>query len=919
MKSEYLISCAVVALVSGGAGAAIAADQGAASPVLAAAASSATLAITTTTAAGAASAAVDTSAAPQIIVTAERRSENVERVPMTVQAFTDKALRQTNVATLNDLLKFTPNVTLGSNGPGQGDIFMRGLSAGFRGSQSSSTIAGFPNVAVYLDDQSMQFPARNVDIYVADMQRIEVLEGPQGTLFGGGAEAGAVRYITNKPDFNQVESHIEAGFGVTDGGGPNADTTATVNLPIIPDTLAVRATFYDDHQGGYIKNVPSLFQRSNQDLGNHYFDIKPVGGLCPNGLPAGAAGLCTLANSGTFNNSGLAGNNTNPVDYVGGRFSVRYQIAPDWEALITESVQDLYDHGKSAEYPVGSNFQPLGPLQVTQFEPAYEKDDWENTAWTINGKVGDLHLIYTGGYTDRHIKEQMDYTNYSRSTEGTYYECTGGSTGFGPAGSPGKCFSPLVFWDDAVHNTHLSNEIRVSSPDTWRFRFIVGAFEEQFRIYDVMNFNYKTIPACSAANLTIALAGGQPCLGDVRTAPGSTANDPGIRGDLTAFGEDTQRGYDQTAFFGSVDYDIIPDKLTITLGTRWYDYTEYEVGSQYGTGTGCLDVANGDCGSGNVNINSHHDNVRYQGFKSRANITWRITPDTMVYALFSQGFRPGAFNRSDTKKVLKDAAGVPQFLEPNGYSPDSLDNYEVGLKTQLFDHRLMLNVSAYYMQWQHVQFYLFDPPFNINTTFGINGPSYDVKGVEVQAVARPTDNLTLQGSVSYNDSTESVVPCLTDNIAGTPAFGQCITQALSKVTGLTAFPNPFGVQGAVTAFSPTWQGSALARYDWEMGDYKPYVQADVTYVGQMFNQPASYPSGNGVLIPSTTFLRYNQPAYATLDAAVGVAWGGHWRAELYGSNLTDSHASTFTSSAQFIKSEVPLRPLVAEFKIFADF
>src|SRR5580700_3634932 len=153
MKNKYLISCAVVALVSAGAGAAAAADQGAASPVVA-------------TAAGAPAAAADTTAAPQIIVTAERREQSVERVPMTVQAFTGQALQQVNVTTLSDLLKFTPNVTLGTNGPGQGDIFVRGLSAGFRGSQSSSTIAGFSNTAVYLDDQSMQFPARNVDIYV---------------------------------------------------------------------------------------------------------------------------------------------------------------------------------------------------------------------------------------------------------------------------------------------------------------------------------------------------------------------------------------------------------------------------------------------------------------------------------------------------------------------------------------------------------------------------------------------------------------------------------------------------------------------------------------------------------------------------------------------------------------------------------
>ncbi len=119
--------------------------------------------------------------------------------------------------TLDDLLKYTPNVTYGNNGPGQGEIIMRGLRNGFRGNQSSGTIGNFPNVAIYLDDQSMQFPARNVDIYMVDMDRVEVLEGPQGTLFGGGAEAGAVRYITNKPKLDTFEGKVEASYGFTAG------------------------------------------------------------------------------------------------------------------------------------------------------------------------------------------------------------------------------------------------------------------------------------------------------------------------------------------------------------------------------------------------------------------------------------------------------------------------------------------------------------------------------------------------------------------------------------------------------------------------------------------------------------------------------------------------------------------------------
>src|ERR1700730_12106359 len=141
----------------------------------------------------------------EITVTAQRRNESIQDVPITIQAITGDALKQLNVQTFDDLLKYTPNVTFSGNGPGTGNIFMRGLSSGGSGNQSQSTTAPFPNVALYLDDQSMQFPARNNDVYMVDMERVEVLEGPQGTLFGGGAQAGAIRYITNKPKLGVVE------------------------------------------------------------------------------------------------------------------------------------------------------------------------------------------------------------------------------------------------------------------------------------------------------------------------------------------------------------------------------------------------------------------------------------------------------------------------------------------------------------------------------------------------------------------------------------------------------------------------------------------------------------------------------------------------------------------------------------------
>jgi iron complex outermembrane receptor protein len=882
-------------------------------------ATSATPAVAPLVATADADAAADTAGASieEVVVTAERREQSVQNVPATMQAFSGQTLSQQNITTLDDLIKYTPNVTYGNNGPGQGVIFMRGLSAGLQGNQSSATIASFPNVALYLDDQSMQFPGRNVDIYAVDLQRVEVLEGPQGTLFGGGAEAGAIRYITNKPNLESYSGSAEANYGITSGGDPNGSLNAVLNLPVVKDKLAFRVVIYDDHQGGYINNVPSEFTRSNNDLGNTYFNIHPTGGVCPNGLPGGGPkDLCTLPNQQSANNFDLARNAFNPVDYQGGRVEALYQINDDWNVLLTQSFQSLDAEGLSVEYPTGSNFQPLAPLSVTSFTPSYDRDSFENTAWTVNGVLGPLKAVYTGAYMLRHISQQMDYTNYSRSTGGMYYQCSGGTNSIGKGTAP-TCFSPIASWQDTVRNTHLSNEFRVSTPDDWRIRFITGVYQESFRIYDVMNFNYKSIPACTSENLTIADAGGQVCLADVRTDPASTANDPGVRGDTTAFGEDTQRGYDQIAGFGSVDVDIIPHVLTVTAGTRYYQYKEFEVGSQYETNSSCVNVPNGDCASGLTNINAANDHVTYSGFKSRANVTWHITPDALTYFTFSQGFRPGGFNRSVGGEA-PDAAGASQFLKPNSYAPDSLTNYEIGLKSEFLDHRLQINLSAYYMQWDNVQFLFFNPTELGNTSFGVNGPNYNIEGVELQGVAKVMEGLTIQGSATYNNDRQANSPCLTDNEPGTPSFGKCITQVNQTGVGLVPFNNPFGTIGSTPAFSPEFQGDLRGRYEWLIGDYKAHVQLSGSYTGSMFNEPATYTSGTGVVVPNTTLLRYEMPGYGTLDAAVGVA-KDNWYAEVYSDNLTNSNASMFTSSTQFIKSEVPIRPRIVMLKIGASF
>jgi iron complex outermembrane receptor protein len=853
-------------------------------PVNNAPATSAVAAPAATPAAAAADAAASGATTLQSVsVTAQHTVQDIQVVPITIQAFTGATLQQMNVSSFNDLIKYLPNVTFAANGPGQGNIYMRGLSTGFLGNQSSASIAPFPNVAVYLDDQSMQFPARNLDIYMVDMERVEVLEGPQGTLFGGGAEAGAVRYITNKPNLDKFGGNVEASAGVTAGGGPNNAANAELNLPIIPGTFAVRGVIFNDHQGGYIDNVPSTFTRQPTDGGGAM-------------APYVAAGGTSVAN-----NYSVAQNDWNPVDYQGARLSGLWKINDDWNLLIAESYQNLDAKGQSSTYPVGSDGQTLGTNQITAFVPAWNNDHYTNSAWTLNGQIGDLSMVYTGGFTNRHISEQQDYTNYSRSAGGMYYSCTGTSAGLSSAGKP-TCYSPIGYWNDQVASTHQSHELRFSTPEDYRFRAIGGLYYEDFNINDHMDFNYKTIPSCTPQNLASALADGAPCVANAMSSPGV------MLPDNTAFGEVEQRGYKQEALFGSASYDIIPDVLTATAGTRYYHYSEWQTGTEFYTTAAQVNVPNGTYVGNDTEMNYH---TTYHGFKSRANLQWQIAPNMMVYYTFSQGFRPGGFNRTTSDVAKLD--GEPQYSKPTSYAPDTLTNNEVGFKSTFLDDRLLFNASVYDMRWDNVQMQFFNPLVLGNTTFAVNGPNYKVDGMELQFQARITDGLSLISSGSLNHAKQTNSPCLVNNIATSANYGDCIVET-GTIGALASFANPFGEVGSTPAFSPRSQFDLRLRYDWTFGDaYKAFWQVGANRTGSMYNQPATYPSGAGVTDVTTVELRYLQAAYTTVDASLGVA-KDNWNVSLYGTNLNNSHASVFTSSAQFIESQVPVRPRVIGLK-----
>ena len=856
-----------------------------------------------------ATAAADTTSdsIEEITVTAQRRSENIQNVPISIQALTGETLTQLNVQTIDDFVKYLPNVTAPTNGPGQGNIYMRGLSAGgSAGTQSSGSIGQFPNVAIYLDDQSGQLPGRNLDIYAADLERIEVLEGPQGTLFGAGAQAGVIRYITNKPKLDVTEGSVNAGYGTTAGGGNNSDVEAMLNVPLISDTLAARAVIYNDSRGGYIDNVPGTFTRKASDLGIYYANYATG---CTVGVPT-QAGLCTptkivngagktVNNASAYgvppsaqsiNNNNIAANDINPVTYQGIRASLLYKVNDDWNALITQTYQDINAPGVFYQMPTSSDGVKLAPDQVTLFNNATDKDRLENTALTVNGKFGFLKAVYTGGYLVRNVVQTSDYTNYARGVYADYYQCYGAH-----AGLASTCYSPATSWREQEKNTHQSHEFRLSTPDDWRTRAIFGAFYENLRIYDQTDWLYKTLPACTAAGQT-------GCLTDIGPAPGSNVNNPATRNDNTAFFEDIKRGYKQYAFFTSVDFDIIPKVLTLTGGTRYYHFSNESTGTVVSS-FGCFEKGAPPCTAGAVNITAEDLHSNFSGFKSRGNLTWHITPDTLVYFTYSQGFRPGAFNRTSALHV-PDQNGVKQFATPISYTSDSLTNKEIGWKSEFFEHRVQFNGALYQENWNNVQTNFFDPGQLGNLTFGVNGPNYRIRGIETSLVTRVTQGLTVQGSASYNKSEQTNSPFLIANNPLSVNFGKPIT----------TISDPYGSIGSPTANSPLFQGNLRTRYEFTFNDYNAFGQVGATYTSSSFTQAGNNPSLSAGGAVNTTLLKFENPAYATFDASVGIAKDA-WNVQLFGQNLANRNASVFTSTGQFVEAQTVIRPRVLGVKL----
>ena len=856
---------------------------------------------------------------PEIIVSANRRDENLQNVPITIQVLTGGTLAKLNATTLDDYVSYLPGVTAQGVGPAQNNLYVRGLATAVGGIQSEGLNGSFPNVAVYLDEQSAQLPYRNLDIYAADLERIEVLEGPQGTLFGAGAQAGVVRYITNKPMLNVTEASFNAGYATTAHGEQSRNAHAILNLPIIPDKLAVRGVIYYEKRGGYINNIPATFARANSDRGIYYANY-PVG-CAQNSTPAGPP--CQVPpNAPVINNASVVASAINPVTYSGLRVEALFKFNDAWSALLAQSYQNIKADGVFAEMTANSLGEPQPDLSVQLYNPSYDKDRFENTALTVEGRVGDLNLLYAGAYLVRNVDQRQDYTNYARGTYADFYQCVN------PNVSPttAQCFTPSSTWRDQERNTHQSHELRLSTPNSWRLRGIGGLFYEDYRIQEQIDWLYlSAVPyfhpigpptGYYTLNGSPILSNGLPVRYDTPGAlfvsASPTSIDPNVRPPGDGFFSDITRGYTQNAVYLSLDFDLVPNTLTLTAGTRYYRSKTSEVGSSVGS-FGCRHFAvptppNPCVNHSNfVNIDALGFDQTYSGFKNRANLSWTISPNALLYYTWSQGFRAGGFNRPTAVGAVSPLAAnnyswqvqarehggwVPQVA----YAPDSLTNNEFGWKTQWLDHRIQWNGAIYQEDWDRAQIGAFSGGSVGGAAVTINGGNYRVRGVETSGVVHVATGLTLQGAASWNHS-EVVKEASFLWADGTPID----FNSLQTATG-DPFSNPAGIRGSPLAGAPSFQGNIRARYEFALNGYDAFAQIAAVHQSHSLattNRLTPDLQGNSTA--------YDLPAFTTYDVAVGVG-KDEWLVQVYAENLTDTRAQLYANYAQFYKAVTVSRP-----------
>ncbi len=798
----------------------------------------------------------------EVLVTATKRTESMQDIPVAVSALGEEALDQLGISNFEDYLLQLPNVTAGGSGPGQNTIYIRGVASTTPGLTVAGVAGLAPNVALYLDEQPLAQPGRNLDIYAADLARVEVLSGPQGTLFGASSQAGTVRLITNKPDPSGNYASIDLGTAFTRKGEMSNNVEAMVNIPI-NDKLTVRGVVYVDNQGGYIDNV--VGQRNLTESAR----FRPEGTVRSNGLAvsAGRAGFQSTADLSGVNfidadNSTRVEEDFNDTTYSGVRLSALWDINDDWSLTVAHTEQELETDGVFFADP------NLGDLEIQRYEDDSLEDAFSNTNWTLAGRIGELEAIYTGAFTDRETDQFIDYADYIFVGQYLpYYICDGSVTYPGASAPSGTCQAPNMFVKSTSQTEVSSHEIRLSTDADRMISATVGGFYSTLDLAEKNDFTYLGSRQAIAFN-------GETGFGPNFSAENSTS-DQGQWPNGVIFRNDVLRTDEQKGVFGEAKIRL-NDEFAVTVGARWYDVEVDLVGSAAGSFGNFGATTDNNAGNNldTLFADPRPDTASTDGVITKASVTWTPNDNQLLYATFSEGYRPGLLNRPGG---ATNPAGT--FTVPYAIDTDDMTNYEFGWKTDLLDYTLRFNGSVFFAEIERLQTTIFDPSIT-NLFFSDNAADAEIKGVEGDFIWAPPSmaGLTITGAFSVLDTE--------------------ITRVITPTNDVTL--------GDSLAYAPERQANLRARYEWSVGSGMiAHVMPQIAYSAASYSDIVSI---NRDKLNSWTLLGFS--AGVTSDT---------WSAEFFAENLSDERAE-IARSFNFDRDRVNyVRPRTMGVRVSYDF
>ena len=683
----------------------------------------------------------------EVVVTARKKTESLQDVPLSVSALRESALDEKGISVFEDYLLQLPSVTAGGSGPGTSTIYIRGL-ASTTPNLTTAGVAGLaPNVSFYLDEQPLAQPGRNLDVYAADMARIEVLAGPQGTLFGASSQAGVVRMITNKPVIGETSGNVEVESRFMPDGDSGAKVELVGNMPI-GESTAARLVAYRDKKGGYIDQVAGTLDVSQSAR------FRPAGTIRQNGLPVNSSrgGFQAGADlsGATLNKAGaIIKDDANELTYEGFRASVAQEINESWDALFTVAQQTIEADGVFFVDPT------LGDLEIQRYTEDKIEDEYDNMSLTLEGSIGDLEVVYAGAYTDRTTDQMVDYTDYLFVGQYLpYYICdyyvtyTSNAPGNVPTGT---CGAPNLLVDSTTNLEVTSHEFRINADLSDTTSLTAGVFISDTELTELNLFNYPT----SVEN-DITYAANYPLTNTSATGSINNASpgwySAGPFSEPVIFFNDIRRTDEQRGIFGELSF-ATSDTTELSIGARWYDIEvdfEGSANSSFGNGFGNTDQQkygsnlSAQYAPGNSNV--YPDKAETDGVIGKVTYSWKPNDDSMYYLTWSEGFRPGLLNRPAGRTNSDGSYTIPAAIDS-----DEITNYEFGWKSVLQDGQLRFNGSLFFVDVSGLQSTIFDPSI-VNLFFSDNAADAEIKGVEGDFIYYTETGLILSGAFSLLDT-----------------------------------------------------------------------------------------------------------------------------------------------------------------------